>query len=175
VSSERRSSDGDISEIRTQIKHLAESDEHLFREVAHIRKDTAEGFSALRELIQKHSEEANNRNRPQWQLYGLGLGLLGAFFAYEISQIVTPLKENLLLLDRKLDGVITRIDHHQRDGHPYTVISQVNTLKDTLDTRLRTRADLHEADIEHLEQWIKRVDEQGSIVHYGPKAEKHTH
>lgn len=158
----RRSSDGDIGQIKTQIKHLGESDDHLFAKLDRLETDTANGFNEIRELIQRQSADFQKQNQPQWGVYAAGLALVGAFLVYQIDQIADPIKEGLLALDRsvgdKIEALEGRLD------------AQLGAQEKLHEKDIGHLKELHDKDIQNLTRWVDRIDRDGSIVHYGPNA-----
>lgn len=165
---DRRQSDGKILQLETQIKQLATNDEQISNSLNQLRHDFSTSISELRNFIIQ-------QEKPQWQLYLGALALLGAFFAYWVNQTKEPLMIETQRSLYNIEKLEDKFDTHTDDGHPETVIQRLENLEKIMDSRLTSTDRLHEADIEHLTRWIERIDERGSVVHYGPNSTPHKH
>lgn len=158
----RRSPDNEITQIKSEIKHLAESDVRMFEMLRNLQNDYEAGFKELRNLI-------ISKDKPQWQLYVTFAAAFFGFLVYQSDQLTRPIEMELSRQRRQMVVLDQKLDTHTSNGHPYTVISRLENLESSIDTDFDSMRHIHESDKNHLERWLKRVDEKGSVIHYGPK------
>jgi len=121
--------DNRVTGLERDVSHISQSMDNFI-------KDVHSSIRTLRDSI----NEISNINRPTIStilggLFGL-LVVLAAWSALLVGGIWWMNQQSIEPIKHDLEALITNVRFHVEDGHPYVVMSEVNTLKAISDSHI---------------------------------------